>query len=118
MNATGDFPHTSRINAPTSENYAPQHLSLPPITLWEQRAALASLHAQGDRAPTQATIFKAVNEQRALVKEASGKTRAARRQAQRQKDSESATMDRTRRAGEAIDYSKPVVPADSELWDT
>lgn len=93
-------------------------LSLPPITLWEQRAALASLHAQGDRAPTQATIFKAVNEQRALVKEASGKTRAARRQAQRQKDSESATMDRTRRAGEAIDYSNPVVPADSELWDT
>jgi putative transposase len=93
-------------------------LSLPPITLWEQRAALASLQVQGERTPTQATIFKAVNDQRALVSDATAKTKAARRQVQRQKDSESATMDRTRMGGEALDYSKPVAPSDAELWDT
>jgi len=93
-------------------------LSLPPISLWEQRAALASLQVQGERAPTQATIFKAVNDQRALVSDATAKTKAARRQVQRQKDSESATMDRTRMGGEALDYSKPVAPSDAELWDT
>jgi putative transposase len=92
-------------------------LSLPPITLWEQRAALANLRSQGDNAPAQAAIFQAVTEQRALIASASSKTKAARRQLQRTKNSELATMDRKRSEGSPVDYSKPVMPSDAEIWE-
>ncbi len=92
-------------------------LSLPPITLWEQRAALAELRSEGDSAPSQAAIFKAVTSQRALVELASSKTKSARRQLQRQKDAQFATMGAIPTAGNSVDYSQPVKPADSEIWD-
>lgn len=93
-------------------------LSLPPITLWEQRAAVAKLRSQGDNAPAQAAMFKAVVDQRDLVAQATSKTKAARRQVQRRKDAALATMDRSRSGGSAVDYSQPVLPSDSEVWDT
>jgi putative transposase len=93
------------------------NLSLPPITLWEQRAALAELRAQGDCAPSQVAIFKAVTAQRALVESASSKTKSARRLSQRQKDAQFATMGVLPTAGGSVDYSQPVTPSDSEIWD-
>ena len=45
-------------------------LTLPPITLWEQRAAMAKLRDDGDNAPAQAKMFEAVLGQRALVESA------------------------------------------------
>jgi putative transposase len=92
-------------------------LSLAPITLWEQRAALAELRAQGDCAPSQIAIFKAVTAQRALVEFASSKTKSARRLSQRQKDAQFATMGVLPTAGGSVDYSQPVTPSDSEIWD-
>lgn len=92
-------------------------LFLPPITLWEQRAALIDLRAQGDNAPSQAAIFKAVTTQRALVELATSKTKSARRQSQRQKDAQFATMGAIPSGGRSVDYSQPVTPSDSEIWD-
>lgn len=92
-------------------------LSLPPITLWEQRAALAQLRTQGDSAPSQVAIFKAVTAQRALVELASSKTKSARRLSQRQKDAQFGTMGALPTAGGSVDYSQPVTPSDSEIWD-
>ena len=47
-------------------------LTLPPITLWEQRAAMIKLRVDGDNAPAQAKMFEAVLDQRALVDQANG----------------------------------------------
>ncbi len=89
----------------------------PPITLWEQRAALSALREQGDNAPTQEAIFKAVTAQRALVERATSKTKAARRHSQRYKDAQSATMGTTATSAGGVDYSQPVKPSDAEIWD-
>ncbi|MEO8250645.1 MAG: Mu transposase C-terminal domain-containing protein [Burkholderiales bacterium] len=92
-------------------------LKLPPITLWEQRAAIAKLRKDGQDAPGQAKMFEAVRIQRELVDSASAKTKAARRQVQRRKDAAVATtaVPPTRR--ESVDYSKPAKVSDSEIWD-
>ncbi len=92
-------------------------LSLPPITLWEHRAAMARLHSQGENAPMQAAIFQAVIDQRELIAQAASKTRAARRQSQRRKDAELGTVGKTRSAASEVDYSQPVLPSDAEVWD-
>ena len=92
-------------------------LSLPPITLWEQRAALSALRNQGDTAPSQTAIFTAVNAQRALIESASTRTKSARRNHQRHKDAQFATMSSTVTGGSAVDYSQPVKPSDAEIWD-
>ena len=92
-------------------------LTLPPITLWEQRAAMAKLRVDGDNSPAQAKMFEAVLDQRALVDQASAKTKAARRSVQRRSDAVNATIAKAKTARGAVDYSKPVKPAESELWD-
>lgn len=92
-------------------------LSLPPITLSEQRAALATLRNRSDNPPSEAAIFQAVTAQRALIEQATAKTKAARRQSQRQKDAESATTGTTQSGGSTVDYSQPVKPFDAEVWD-
>ena len=64
--------------AGSDERYHPipyADLTLPPITLWEQRAAMVKLRVDGDNAPAQAKMFEAVLDQRALVDMANSKTR-------------------------------------------
>ena len=92
-------------------------LTLPPITLWEQRAAMAKLRVDGDNAPAEAKMFEAVLDQRALVGKANTKTKAARRSVQRRSDAINATMDTAKTTGGSVDYSKPVKPAKAEVWD-
>lgn len=92
-------------------------LGLPPISLWEQRAAMAKLHDQGDNAPAQAAMFKAVIEQRELVAQASVKTKAARRQIQRRKDATRATATPPQPVRDTVDYSQPVSPSNVEVWE-
>ena len=65
--------------AGSDERYHPipyADLTLPPITLWEQRAAMTKLRDDGDNAPAQTKIFEAVLDQRALVERANAKTKA------------------------------------------
>jgi len=92
-------------------------LSLPPITLWEQRAALTKLHSEGNNAAAEAAIFQAVVDQRALIAQAAAKTRSARRQSQRRKDAGVDMTGRPRSEASVVDYSQPVLPSDAEVWD-
>lgn len=92
-------------------------LTLPPITLWEQRAAMAKLRVDGHNAPAQARMFKAVIDQRALIDTAKSKTKAARRSVQRRSDAANATISTPKAMGGPVDYSKPVKPAKSEVWE-
>ncbi len=64
-----------------------------------------------------AKMFEAVLDQRALIDQANAKTKAARRSVQRRSDAVNATIDKAKTARGAVDYSKPVKPAESELWD-
>ena len=91
-------------------------LGLPPITLWEQRAAVAQLRAEGDAAPGEARMFQAVLQQRALVAGAASKTKAARRQLQRRKDAARATMAAAPPTSSPVDYSQPAKPSKAEIW--
>jgi putative transposase len=54
-------------------------LSNPPITKWEQRAALTQLREQGRKQIDEATIFKAIAQMRTIVATATKETRAMRR---------------------------------------
>jgi len=92
-------------------------LGLPPITLWEQRAAMRSLHEQGSNAPAQLAMFESVLRQRDLVEQAASKTKAARRHAQRRRDAALATMNAPSHEGRSVDYSQPVTPSEGEVWD-
>jgi putative transposase len=58
-------------------------LRRPPITLWESRAARQELRAQGRGQIAEQMIFDAIEVQRQLIAEALGKTKSARRAAQR-----------------------------------
>ena len=78
---------------------------------------MAKLRVDGDNAPAQARMFEAVLDQRSIVDRANAKTKAARRSVQRRKDAANATIDKAKNARGAVDYSKPVKPAESELWD-
>ena len=106
--------------AGSDERYHPipyADLTLPPITLWEQRAAMAKLRVDGDNAPAQARMFEAVLDQRALVDKANSKTKAARRSVQRRNDAINAQTGAAKTTGGSVDYSKPVKPAKAEVWD-
>ena len=92
-------------------------LTFPPITLWEQRAAMGRLREQGVKAPGEALMFAAVREQQDLVDRANAKTKAARRQIQRRADATKATTGAPASAGTSVDYSQPVKPAKAEIWD-
>ena len=105
--------------AGSDERYHPipyADLTLPPITLWEQRAAMAKLRTDGDNAPAQLKMFDAVLDQRALVESASTTTKAARRSVQRRNDATTRTG-AAAPLGPSVDYSKPVKPAKAEVWD-
>jgi len=92
-------------------------LTLPPISLWEQRAAMARLRVEGDNAPAQGRMFEAIRLQRDIVDKASAKTKASRRQVQRRHDAHQATVQSPTSRGETVDYSQPVKPSRAEVWD-
>ena len=75
------------------------------------------VRVDGDNSPAQAKRVAAVLYQRALVDQANAKTKAARRSVKRRNDAANATIDLARNARGAVDYSKPVKPAESEIWD-
>lgn len=106
--------------AGSNERYHPipyADLTLPPITLWEQCAAMAKLRVDGDNAPAQAKMFEAVLDQRALVDKANSKTKAARRSVQRRSDAIGGPTGAAKTTSGSVDYSKPVKPAKAEVWD-
>ena len=78
---------------------------------------MVKLRVDGDNSPAQTKMFEAVLDQRTLVDQANAKTKAARRSVQRRDDAANATADKAKNAKSAVDYSKPVKPAESEIRD-
>ena len=76
---------------------------------------MAKLRAEGANAPAQAKMFEAVIDRRALVEQANAKSKAARRSIQRRDDAVNANIDEAKTARGAVDWSRPVKPAASEL---
>jgi putative transposase len=100
-------------------------LSRPAVTLWEQRAAVQTLRAEGRAGVDEAAIFTAIEAQRHVLAEAQGRSKAARRAAARLPDRQPAAAPEQRPATEAIpddtadadEASVPCVVAD-EAWKT
>lgn len=95
-------------------------LRLPPISLWEHRAAMQKLQAEGRRAVDEQVLFAAVEEQRRIEEVARNTTRA-RRAAEKRKslpESQSKT-DRYDAPLEVLEteHSNPVKPFEVEEWD-
>lgn len=89
-----------------------------PISLWEQRAAVKALRAQGNPRLSEALVFMAIERQRAIVERARRETRHAR--------ADSAKAPPRQRPAtrtppppapvKAVDYSKRVDPFPVEMW--
>ena len=101
-------------------------LGRPAVTLWEQRAAVQALRAEGRAGVDEAAIFTAIEAQRHVLAEARGRSKAARRAVARLPDGQpAATAPVQRPATEAIpddtadvdEASVPCVVAD-EAWKT
>lgn len=73
------------VRSPEGQRYPVRFADLrhPPITLAEHRRAQALLRERGRSLEDEELIFQVIEEQRALVDAASGRTRAARRSAER-----------------------------------
>jgi putative transposase len=73
------------LEAPDSKHWPirMRDLRRPPITLWESRAVRQALRAQGRGQIAEQMIFDAIEAQRLLIAEALGKSKSARRAAQR-----------------------------------
>ncbi len=89
----------------------------PPITLWEQRLAMKWLRDSGQREVDERQMFEAIAQQRALAAASIDCTRGARRQEERRRLAQSDRPSPLAAQGCEIDYSKPAVPSDVELWD-
>ena len=101
-------------------------LSRPAVTLWEQRAAVQALRAEGRAGVDEAAIFTAIEAQRHVLAEARGRSKAARRAVTRLPDGQpAATAPVQRPATKAIpddtadvdEASVPCVVVD-EAWKT
>ena len=86
----------------------------PPITLWEHRAAQASLRAEGRTSIDEDSLFAALEEGRKTVAEAEGKTREARPTAQRLADSARPVPEGSDEAPPSKDYIPKIY--DVEQW--
>jgi len=96
----------------------------PPISLWEQRSIVRYLRGQRQELVSEATIFRAIEEQRRLVTQAQRDTRKTKhrssktkidRRASSKAFSAPSTSDSSS-ASSPVDYSKPAPPYDVEQW--
>ena len=94
----------------------------PPISLWEQRAALRILRAQGNPDVSERLIFAAIEKQRAIVANARRETKHARRQSdgnkRPSKGQQWAPPAQPVPATSEVDYSRPVEAFPVEIWET
>lgn len=89
-------------------------LGRPPITLWEYRHARKRLIEQGRGEVNERILFEAIEAQRALVCEASSKSKAARRQRQRVVDALPPKRSKSE-AGRFIEALSPNAPDEEQF---
>lgn len=111
------LPDGSDVAAPYAD------LRWSPITLWELRAAQRTLRVEGLAAADPDAVFRVVENQRELVREARAATRKARRFATIQGEVRGTAHgargpeDRAPPgASTAVDYDRPAPPFDVEVW--
>ncbi|HDR9162051.1 Mu transposase C-terminal domain-containing protein [Burkholderia cepacia] len=96
-------------------------LRRPPISLFEQRAALRAIRARGQRAVSEREIFETVEQQRQLVVTSQRATRARRRMARQagglvpKSSIEDLSLTEQRQV-EQVNYDAPVTAYDVEQW--
>lgn len=94
----------------------------PRISLWEQRAALRILRAQGKPDISEPLIFAAIEKQRQIVAAARRETKQARRHADGSKrppkGQQWAPPAQPRPSNSEVDYSRPAEPFPVEIWET
>ena len=97
-------------------------LRRPPISLWEQRAALRFLRAQGRPDVSERLIFAAIEKQRHIVAAARRETKHARRQSdgnkRPSKGQQWAPPAQPVPSTSEVDYSRPAEPFPVEIWET
>ncbi len=89
----------------------------PPITLWEQRAAVAALRDAGAQRIREAEMFRKVLAQRDILDEAAAKTREARRAAERRRHAGDAGRGSSATPNSRINWAVDPVPLPVETWD-
>jgi putative transposase len=97
-------------------------LRLPPVTLSEVKAASYRLRVAGQRYPTQQQIFASVEQQRALVEQATVQTKLSRREQERTmhalRGGRAARNDRKREEPHSAEDDGPILPYPVEEWST
>ncbi|MFM0079061.1 Mu transposase C-terminal domain-containing protein [Paraburkholderia sediminicola] len=97
-------------------------LRRPPISLFEQRAALKSIRARGQRTILEREIFETVMQQRSVIVNATRATRRRRRSRPQsipsvgKLDRQGTQQQLEQRAAEQVDYDSPVTAYDVEQW--
>jgi putative transposase len=92
-------------------------LRRPPISRYEQEAAMREIKSSGRRTANEDAIFSTIELQRKLIEGARSNTRTRRVQARRPAN-RTATVDALPHSDSTIDYSKPAVPYPSETWSS
>jgi putative transposase len=92
-------------------------LRRPPISQYEQEAAMREIKSSGRRTANEDAIFSTIELQRKLIDGARSNTRARRLRARRPVK-KTANVDALPHSDSAIDYSKPAVPYPSETWSS
>lgn len=97
-------------------------LRRPPITLFEQRAALKLIRAKGQRTISEREIFETVVQQRSVIVNAARATRKRRRSRLQsipsvgKLDRQGTQQQLEQRDAEQVDYDSPVTAYDVEQW--
>ena len=118
----------SKLYVPHEDDYLEvpfADLRMPAVSLWEVQAATRYLHQAGQKSINQALLIEAVDKQREIVRAAQAKTRKMRRKQQVAHRptsaginplSDTANTTATPQPKSDIDWTKPAVPFEGEVW--
>lgn len=84
--------------------------SLPPVSIWELRNAQGLAEKRGISKENEKAVFAIINEQRALEEDAAGKTKVARREAQRRTEHEKTRAEKKKTMPNVSAPAKSVTP--------
>jgi putative transposase len=84
--------------------------SLPPVSIWELRNAQGLAEKRGISKENEKAVFAIINEQRALEENAAGKTKVARREAQRRTEHEKTRAEKKKTMPNVSAPAKSVTP--------
>ena len=115
-----DPSNLSKLYIPFEDDYldiAYADLRLPAVSLWETEAAAQHLRENGHKTMSEVLLFKAIDQQRNLIRNATQKTRLkTKKQALGRSKIPDPLTDVTPPPKSALDWEKEVVPYPGETW--